>query len=122
MKWEQVSRLGRQLPEVEEGIWFRTPALKVRGKSFVRLKEDGKSIVFLLGSVDEQEFLIEAQPKIYFITDHYRGWPAVLATLAALRVAECRLRLEQGWRLKAPKKLVTQLDVSRASVGARPRR
>src|ERR687887_106609 len=39
MTWEQLSRLGRELPEVVEGTWFRTPALKVRGKSFVRLKE-----------------------------------------------------------------------------------
>jgi hypothetical protein len=41
MNWEQLVKLGRELPEVEEGSWYRTPALNVRGKSFVRLKEDG---------------------------------------------------------------------------------
>lgn len=112
MKWEQVVKLGSELPEVVEGIWFRTPALKVRGKSFVRLKEDGASVVFLLESVDEQEFLIQAQPELYYITDHYRGWPAVLARLARLRVAECRHRLQQGWKLKAPKALRKQLDAT----------
>jgi len=111
MKWEQLSKLGRELPEVEEGIWYRTPALAVRGKSFVRLKEDGESVVFLVDSVDEQEFLIGAQADIYFITDHYRGYPAVLARLAALRVPEARLRLERGWRIKAPKTLLKQHDV-----------
>ena len=109
MKWEQLVKLGRALPEVVEGTWFRTPSLQVRGKSFVRLKEDGQSVVFQLESVDEQEFLIQALPELYFITDHYRGWPAVLARLAKLRVPECRRRLEQGWRLKAPKALVKQL-------------
>ena|ERR687887_2837545 len=113
MTWGQLSRLGRELPEVVEGTWFRTPALKVRGKSFVRLKEDGKSVVFLLESVDEQEILIKAQPRLYFITDHYVGWPAVLARLASLRVPECRLRLERAWRLKAPRTLVRQFDDSR---------
>ncbi len=108
MTWGQLVKLGCELPEVEEGIWFRTPALKVRGKSFVRLKEDGESVVFLLESVDEQEFLIQALPELYFITDHYRGWPAVLARLSKLRVTECRRRLEQGWRLKAPMTLVKQ--------------
>ena len=112
MKWEQLVELGCELPEVEESIWFRTLALKVRGKSFVRLKEDGKSVVFLLESVDEQEFLTRAQPEFYFITDHYIGYPAVLARLAKLRVAECRRRLEQGWRLKAPKALVKQRDAA----------
>jgi hypothetical protein len=110
MRWEQLCKYGHELPEVVEDIWFRTPALKVRGKSFCRLKEDGQSVVFLLDSVDEQEFLIDAEPEIYFITDHYRDYPAVLARLSALRAAEARYRLERGWRLKAPRTLVKQFD------------
>jgi len=110
LKWEQLSRLGRELPEVVEDVWFRTPALKVRGKSFTRLKEHGESVVFLVECVDEQEHLIEARPNVYFITDHYRGYAAVLARLAALRVPEARLRLERAWRQKAPRALVKQFD------------
>src|SRR5262245_58950388 len=101
MNWEQLCKLGCKLPEVVEGVWLRTPALKVRSKSFVRLKEDGQSVVFLLENIDEHN----AQPDIYYITDHYRGYPAVLARLRALR----RLRLENAWRLKAPKALVKHL-------------
>jgi hypothetical protein len=110
MTWEEICALGRELPEVTEGIWFRTPALLVRGKSFVRLKEDGKSIVFLTEDVDEQEFLIAARPKVFFITDHYRGYPAVLARLSALRKGECRARLEVAWRKRAPKRLIKKLE------------
>ena len=110
MTWERLSKLGRELPEVVEDVWYRTPALKVRGKAFVRLKEDGQSVVFLLDCVEEQEFLIEAQSDVYFITDHYRGYPAVLARLSALGTREARVRLEQGWRLKAPTALVKQRD------------
>ncbi|TKC90777.1 MmcQ/YjbR family DNA-binding protein [Polyangium fumosum] len=111
MKWEQVSKLARELPEVVEDIWFRTPAMKVRGKGFCRLREEGDVIVFLTESVDEQAFLIENRPDIYFITDHYRGYAAVLARLPALTVPECRLRLERAWRLKAPKALLKAFDV-----------
>ena len=114
MKWAQLCKLGRELPEVVEDIWFRTPALKVRGKAFVRLKEDGEHVVFMTENVEEQEHLIEAQADVYFITDHYRGYPAVLARLARLTVAECRLRLERGWRVKAPRTLVKQLDATPA--------
>lgn len=122
MTWDALADLGTRLPEVARDVWFRTPALKVRGKSFVRLKEDGKSVVFLLDSVDEQEFLIEARPKLYFITDHYRGYPAVLARLEALTPAECRVRLERGYRLKAPKALVKLLDATaQAASSAKPR-
>src|SRR6185295_688427 len=67
MNWAQLCKLGRELPAVEEGVWYRTPALKVRGKGFVRLKEDGESVVFLLDDVDDQELLIEAQPELYHV-------------------------------------------------------
>ncbi|MDI1450218.1 MmcQ/YjbR family DNA-binding protein [Polyangium sp. 6x1] len=119
MKWEQVSELARELPEVVEDTWFRTPAMKVRGKGFCRLREEGDVIVFLTESVDEQEFLIENRPDIYYITDHYRGYAAVLARLPALTVPECRLRLERAWRLKAPKALLQQLDAPATTTKAR---
>lgn len=106
MKWEQLVKLGIELPEVSEDTWYRTPALKVRGKGFVRLKEDGKSVVFLLDSVDAQELLIERNPDLYYITDHYQGWPAVLARLSKLRAAEARVRLLDAWRVQAPKALL----------------
>ena len=112
MTWAQLARLGRELPEVKEGIWYRTPSLEVRGKSFVRLKEDGKSVVFLTENVEEQEALVESRPAIYFITDHYQGWPAVLARLAKLRVPEARVRLERAWRMKAPKKLLAKFELT----------
>jgi len=112
VKWEQLCKLARELPEVVEDVWYGTPALKVRGKGFVRLKEDGASVVFMTEGVEEQEVLIETRPDVYFITDHYRGWPAVLARLSALRVAEARLRLERAWRQKAPRALVKQLDAT----------
>ncbi len=107
--WKQLAKLGCELPEVEEGIWFRTPALKVRGKSFTRLKEDGATVVFLLPSMAEQEVLTETRPELYFITDHYRGYPAVLARLSALDTREARLRLERAWQVKAPKRLLKEV-------------
>jgi hypothetical protein len=39
--WETVCELGAELPEVEQAAWYGTPALKVRGKGFARLREDG---------------------------------------------------------------------------------
>ena len=108
MTWKQVSKLGCKLPEVVEDIWYRTSALKVAGKGFVRLREDGQNVVFLLESVEEQEFLLETQSRIYHITDHYRGYGAVLARLTALTPPACEARLRKSWLLKAPKKLVKE--------------
>lgn len=121
VQWKQLCKLARTLPEVVEDVWFRTPALKVRGEAFVRLKEDGENVVFLLESVDEQEALCAAKPAVYWITDHYRGYPATLARLGKLTEAECRVRLERAWRVKAPKRLVAQLDADADAAGDAPR-
>ncbi len=106
MTWAELVRLGRELPEVREGSWYRTPSLEVRGKSFARLKEDGETVVFLLEDLGEQEHLLAARPGVFFLTDHYRGYPAILARLAKLRAGEARERLRRAWRQRAPRKLL----------------
>jgi hypothetical protein len=98
---ETAARLG--LPEVTEGTSYGTPALKVRGKSFTRLN-DPRTLVLLI-PMEQKELLLEMSPQIYFETDHYRGWPAVLVRLAAVTDAELAQRLIDGWLYKAPKRL-----------------
>jgi hypothetical protein len=122
MTWAELCKLARALPEVTEDSWYRTPALKVRGKGFVRLKEDGATVVFIIDSLDERDALLETRPAIYFITDHYKGYPAVLARLSALRKPEAMARLERAWQCKAPAALVRSPDEGRARRGAARRR
>lgn len=96
----------RGLPGVELSTSYRTPALKVAGKSFCRLK-DHQTLV-LLCPAEQKTLLMEISPDIYFETDHYVGWPAVLIRLAVIADEELALRLEDAWRAKAPKKLTAQ--------------
>ena len=48
----------------------------------MRMK-DAETLV-LLCPLEQKEFLMEVSPEIYFETDHYKGWPAVLIRLAAI--------------------------------------
>ena len=98
--------LARDLAEVALSTSYGTPALKVSGKSFCRLK-DSQTLV-LLCPADQKTLLMEISPEIYFETDHYVGWPAVLVRLAVIGDEELSLRLEDAWRAKAPKKLAAQ--------------
>jgi hypothetical protein len=106
---EAVRRLALALPEVEEGTWYRTPAWKVRGKGFARLREDGETLVVMVER-GEKEMLMAAEPHIFFETPHYHGYPAVLVRLAAIEEDELAEVLEDSWRRKAPKRLVAQRD------------
>lgn len=91
------------LAEVEESVWFRTPSLKVAGKSMMRVKDDD-TLVFRC-SLEDKEMLMAAAPKIYFETDHYKGWPAVLVRLSKASDKDLTASLIRAWRLMAPKRL-----------------
>ena len=102
--WETVCELGAELPEVEEGIWYRTPALKVRGRSFTRLREDGALVVLI--DILEREALMQEDPETFYITPHYQDYPAMLVELERVDRQQLRELLTEAWCRKAPKRLV----------------
>lgn len=92
-----------QLPGIEKGTSYGTPALKVGGKSFVRIKDAGTLVLHC--PVDAKDMLLEIAPEIYYQTDHYIGWPAVLVRLGAIDDEELALRLRDAFMHKAPARL-----------------
>jgi hypothetical protein len=90
----------------------------VRGKLFARLKD--ADILVVHAFPDEKEMLMQVDPGIYFETDHYKGWHAVLVRLDKISTSQLRYRLEQAWRHKAPKRLVAEFD-GKSSAGVKPR-
>jgi len=63
--------------------------------------------------VEEKELLIEAAPDIYFETDHYHGWPAILVRIHRIDPDELRHRLRLAFMLQAPRTLARRIDESR---------
>lgn len=104
--YEKLKAAAAGLPEVEESTSYGTPALKVGKKSFCRVK-DADTIV-LMCALEEKEMLMAAAPGIYFETDHYKGWPALLVRIHEIPADELRHRLEGAWSRMAPKKLVKE--------------
>jgi hypothetical protein len=108
--WSDVVALGRRLPEVEEGTWFRTPCLRVRKRSFCRMKEDGETLVIRVVDLEDKEALLRSDPEVYFTTPHYDGYPYVLVRLEVADPAQLGELVEDAWRLSAPKRLVASYD------------
>ncbi len=79
--YDTVRRVALTLPAVQEGTSYGTPALKVKGKLFVRLHQDLDKIVVRM-PFDRREELMAGDPETYFITDHYRDYPWILVSLA----------------------------------------
>jgi hypothetical protein len=96
-----VRRLGLALPGTEEGTSYGTPALKVKGKLYARLKEDGRTLV-VRTTFPDRDALLQLDPETFFITEHYRDYPWVLVRLSRVGPPRLRELLEQAWRLAAP--------------------
>jgi hypothetical protein len=77
------------VPGVEEGTSYGTSAWRFKGKLLVRLHQDGASLVLRIGNA-AREHLLQADPQTFFVTDHYRGHPIVLARLDRLTEADLR--------------------------------
>jgi hypothetical protein len=86
------------LPGIEPGTSYGTPALKARGKLLVRVK-DSETLVFMCPH-DEKALLMEADPAEFYETDHYTGYPAVLLRLAAATDKTIAARIEAAWRMQ----------------------
>ena len=92
------------LPGVETGSSYGTPSLKVRGKFMARMYDDTTLVVRVPRA--EKAFLMEADPRIFFETDHYKGYDAFLVRLDCADDATIAGRLECAWRMQAPARLV----------------
>lgn len=107
--YDTVVRLAREFPGVEESTSYGTPALKVRGTLLARLREDNDTLVLKTSFVD-RDLLLRADPKTYFLTDHYRNYQCVLVRLSRIRPAELRDRLEEAWRRVASKSMLATFN------------
>jgi hypothetical protein len=58
----------------------------------------------------EKELLIDMDPSVFFTEPHYDGYPAILVRLAAIDLDTLERILRDSWRLRAPRKLVAELE------------
>jgi hypothetical protein len=87
INFDTVRKIGLAMPGVEVSTAYGAPALKVRKKLLAclpthRSAEPG-SLVVRVGFDDRAE-LLAAAPDVYYITDHYLGYSAVLVRLSCV--------------------------------------
>jgi hypothetical protein len=85
INFDTVRKIGLVLPDVEESTAYGSPALKVHGKLLAclpthRSAEPG-SLAVRVDFGDRAE-LLAAAPDVYYVTDHYLNYNAVLVRLS----------------------------------------
>jgi hypothetical protein len=85
INFDAVRDIGLALPGVEESTAYGVPALKVNGKLLAcvpanRSAEPASLVVRV--DFDDRAELLAASPDVYYVTDHYVGYSAVLVRLS----------------------------------------
>jgi hypothetical protein len=126
---DDVRRLALALPHVVEidsdGFDFR-----VANKGFVwsyperrpgrpRVIRSDIAVLFV-GDEAEKQALLLGEPRLFFTTPAYDGWPLVMLRLAAVDVGRLRELVTDAWRMRAPEELASDVadadDVSRTDM------
>jgi hypothetical protein len=101
--FEAVRRIALALGNVEEGTSYGTPAFKVGGALFVRMHQDGESLV-VRTDFEQREELMASNPETYYITDHYRNYEWILISLSRVHPDALRDLIRMARRLASTSK------------------
>jgi hypothetical protein len=114
---DDVRRLALALPHVAEiecdGFDFR-----VGGKGFVwsyperrpgqrRVLRTDIAVLFV-GDEAEKQALLLGEPRLFFTTTAYDGWPLVMLRLAEVDTGRLTELITDAWRMRAPAALAAE--------------
>ena len=80
----EARKIALAWPGATEGPYFGKPSVFVGEKFLTRVHHKEEAMVFDIGSMEMRDMMLEAEPKLFYITDHYRKFPFVLIRLKAL--------------------------------------
>lgn len=117
-EYKRVCEIARRLPGVEESSSYGTPALKVKGRFMCRLRSEAEGALAIRCDFLDRQILLQSDPEVFFVTDHYVDYPMVLVRLDKIRLSALPDLIERAWRIVAPPKLVAEYDARRPSGAA----
>ena len=117
--YQRYLKIALALPGTEESTGFGTPAIRVRGKFISRWRTEAEGALAIRCDFLDRQMLLQAQPDVFFVTDHYLNYPMILVRLDKIRADALSDLFERAWRRAAPKSLVQSWETKRG--GAAPR-
>jgi len=77
-------KIALSLPGTEEVLWFGKPAVFLHGQFLTKVHHKEEAMIFRVSSMEMRDMMLETEPKLFYMTDHYRSFPFILARLSAL--------------------------------------
>lgn len=103
LTFDDVRELALSMPEVIETTAYGMPAFKAgktrfAGAPVARSDVEPGSLGVMM-TFEERDRLLAARPDVYYVTEHFAPYPAVLARIARMTKAELRDLLGTAWRM-----------------------
>ncbi|MGC9992322.1 MAG: MmcQ/YjbR family DNA-binding protein [Candidatus Cybelea sp.] len=120
--WRDVRRITLELPGTSEEVGSSgTPAWIVNKKYFAWERPLRRADLAALGDLaptgpilgvrtpdlELKEVLLASDPKIFFTTPHFDGYPAVLIRLGKISTSQLKDVIVEAWLARAGKRAVT---------------
>src|ERR1700748_3077190 len=77
-------KIALAIPGTTEVLWFRKPAVFLHDQFLTKVHDKEEAMTFRVSSMEMRDMMLEAEPSLFYITDHYRNFPFILARLSAL--------------------------------------
>ena len=103
LPWSTIRRVALATEGVEQGTAHGLPAFRFGGKVIAAFRAEHEAMMFKVG-FEAREHLMRADPRTFFITDHYRNYPSVLARLDRVGAADVKGLLARAFELQDSKR------------------
>jgi hypothetical protein len=94
---------------------FGTPSVKAYGKFLSRWRTEAEGGLAIRCDFLDRQIMLQARPDVFFLTDHYRNYPAILVRIDKAPQGILADVVERAWRFVAPKRAVTRRDAELAA-------
>ena len=101
LSFDDVREIAMSMPDVEEVTAYGMPAFKTGKTRFAGLPIPRPDVqpnsLGVPMSFEERARLLAGRPDLYYLTDHFAKYPAVLVRLSNVNRAELREILSAAW-------------------------
>ena len=80
----EARKIMLSIPGTDERLWFNQPSVFIHDRFLAKAHHKEDAVTLQVGSMEMRDMMLEAEPKLFYITDHYRKFPFVLIRLSAL--------------------------------------
>jgi hypothetical protein len=84
MTKSEARKIALTVPGTSEKPYFNKPSIFVGDDFLMRVHDKEDAIALRVGSMEMRDVMLEAEPRLFYIIEHYRNFPFVLVRLSAL--------------------------------------